>query len=205
MWIAAVAASVAAAASRPARADEVAAPSERVIGASAEWMPYGQTVYSGNDGEIDFDDDQAFGAAGWLGWEPTPGFEIGAQVRYVAHEHISGDTASGSELIVAPRIAAHTRPSPKIDLAFVVLPGYSHVFLPATVTLPDASGFTVDFAGEMTVPLDGSVYGVVSLGYQRGFQRTTEPSPFPGQGGMPLVSAWATGYIHMGFGLAKRF
>jgi hypothetical protein len=203
MRIAVVVAGLAGAAHGIARADVAPPLHDRIVGVSAEWLPNGQTTYSGNAGEGDFDTDQAYGGTAWFGWEVTPGFEFGGQVRYVAHEELTGDTSAGSELIVSPRIAAHTRPSPKIDLAFVVLPGYSHVYMPPTVNLPDASGFTVDFAGEMTVPLDSALYGVVSLGYQRGFQRFDEPSPVPGEG--MVVSGYATGYLHVGVGVAKRF
>jgi len=111
MWIAALASGIAGTASA-ARADITPPEHPRVAGASVEWLPSGQTTYSGTQGEGDFDVDQAYGGTAWLGSELTPGFELGGQVRYIAHEQLSGDNVSGSELIAAARIAPHTRPSP---------------------------------------------------------------------------------------------
>jgi hypothetical protein len=198
--IAAVAAGLAVTASRSARADITPPVHDRVVGVSGDWMPTGTIVYSGNYGEGDFDVDQAFGGTAWLGWEVLPGFELGAQVRYIANEQISGDMATGSELITSARIAAHTRPSPDIDVAFVVAPGFSHVYIQPSINLPDASGFTVDFAGELSVPVSKDVFAVFTLGYQRGFQRTSEVYL-----GQDAVTAWATGYGHLGAGLSTRF
>lgn len=177
----------------------------RVVGASADFMPDGMTVYSGNLGEGDFDVDPAYGGTAWFGWEATEGFEIGGQVRYIGHERIAMDTGDGSELITSLRLAAHTRPWEQLDLAFVLAPGYSHVFMTPTVNLPDAGGFTVDLQLEATYPISRGLYGVATLGYQRGFQRTSEPSQIPSDNGKPVPTDWATDYVHVGLGLAHRF
>jgi hypothetical protein len=196
-------------AARAARADDVRADyvpaGTHVTGASVDFMPSGMTVYSGNNGEGDYDVEPAYGATAWFGWEPTEGFEIGAQLRYIAHEKIVYDTGTGSELIGGLRIAAHTRPWDKLDLAFVLAPGFSHVFVTPTTSLPDANGFTVDFALEASYPVARGLYGVFTLGYQRGFQETTEPSQIPADGMKPVPADWATDYLHVGLGLARRF
>ncbi len=188
-----------------ARAGDYVPVGTRVAGASADFMPDGMTVYSGNYGEGDFDVEPAYGGSAWFGWEATEGFEIGALARYIGHEKIVNDTGTGSELIGALRIAAHTRPWDQLDLAFVLSPGYSHVFVTPTTNLPDASGFTVDFALETSYPIGGGLYAVATLGYQRGFQRTTEPSQIPTDNMKPVTTDWATDYLHLGLGLAHRF
>jgi hypothetical protein len=176
-----------------------------VAGGAVDWMPYGTHLYSGNLGEGIFDADTAYGGTAWLGWEMTDGFDMGVQARYIGHEQLTGDTVAGSELITALRIAAHSRPWQRLDLAFVLAPGYSHVFLPANINLPDSSGFTVDFAVEASYPVGGGWWGVMTVGYQRGFQETTEPSQIPTDKMKPVPTDWATDYLHFGGGLAYRF
>ena len=175
----------------------------RVAGVSADFLPAGGTTYSGNLGEGTFDVEPAYGGSAWFGWEATEGFEIGALARFIGHEQIVNDSGTGAELIGALRIAAHTRPWEQLDLAFVLSPGYSHVFMTPTTNLPDASGFTVDLALEASYPIGHGLYGVATLGYQRGFQRTTEPYKLAPNN--MATTAWATDYLHLGLGLSRRF
>ena len=188
-----------------AHAGDYVPPGTHVAGGSVDYMPTGMTVYSGNLGEGDFDVETAYGASAWFGWEATEGFEIGATARYIGHEKIVNDPGTGSELIGALRIAAHTRPWQPLDLAFVLAPGYSHVFMTPTTNLPDASGFTVDLALEGSFPIGHGLYVVGTLGYQRGFQRTSEPSQIPSDHMKPVSTAWATDFLHLGVGLSHRF
>jgi hypothetical protein len=175
-----------------------------VAGAQVEWMPAGSFVYSGTLGEIDFDVAQAYGGTAWVGYEMDGGFEFGLSARVIGNERPVDDTSSATELIVAPRLAFHARPSGMLDLSFSLAPGYSHVFMPATWAYPDASGFTVDFGASAAYPLVGTrLYGMVTFGYQRGFQHTTETSlgPHP----MQLDADFATDYGHVSVGVVYRF
>jgi hypothetical protein len=74
-----------------------------------------------------------------------------------------------------------------------------------TVNLPDAGGLTVDLAVETTYPISRGLYAVATLGYQRGFQRTSEPSQIPSDHMKPVPTDWATDFVHLGVGLAHRF
>lgn len=182
-------------------------PQKRIAGVQLEWMPAGGIVYASNQhGEIDGDLAMTAGISGWVGWEFTDRIEIGLEPRYISGERIvlsDGTLDSGSELIVAAPLKFHGRWWEQLDFAFVLAPGYSHVFLPSSFNVHDASGFTVDFAAEVAYPLDGRLWGVASFGYQRGFQRTLE-KPGPLVTGS-LEAAWATDYTHVGFGVATRF
>lgn len=190
-------------------------PQKHVAGVQLEWVPAGGITYSGNAGELDGDLAMTAAVSGWVGWEFTDGIELGVETRFVPNERIvfsdgSTDTSTGNELVVAAPLRFHGRWWRQLDVAFVLAPGYSHVFVPDTTNLfsdrtqlPDAGGFTIDFAGEAMYPLSGRVLGVVSFGYQRGFQRTHERV-----GGLiqqDMTTAWATDYTHIGLGVATRF
>jgi hypothetical protein len=173
-------------------------------GAQLEWMPAGSFVYSGLMGEIDYDVSQAYGGTAWVGYELDGGFEIGAMTRVIAGEKPVADASSATELIVAPRLGFHTRPAGMLDVSFAISPGYSHVFFPSGASLPDPSGFTVDFAAGLAYPVSGTrLWGVATFGYQRGFQHTSEMSVGPHP--MMLDANFATDYGHLGLGLAYRF
>lgn len=169
-------------------------------GVEAEWMPAGSILYSGNYGEGDFDVDTAWGSTTWIGYEMEGGFEIGAAIRFIGHEHISGTDMTGEELDVGPRLAFHTHTSKDLEVSFAIEPAYSTIYLPSWSQWPDPSGFTVDLVGGLMYRIQGRLWGIATLGYQRGFQRTTEVYLK-----MDAVTAFATDYGHLGAGVAYRF
>lgn len=178
--------------------------SEGWLGAvDAEWMPAGGMLYSGNDGESDIAVDTAWGASARIGYEIDGGLEVALGARFIGHEHVTGDTFTASELIVGPRLTFHTHATPDLDVSASIWPAYSHVYFPSDARWPDPSGLTIDFTGSLAYRLDGALWGVITLGYQRGFQKTTERSVAP----MPVTvdADFATDYGHLGAGVAYRF
>lgn len=179
-------------------------PAEVWVGAvEAEWMPAGGMLYSGNGGESDIAIDTAWGASARIGYEIDGGLEVGLGARFVGHVHVTGDTFTASELIVGPRFTFHTHATRDLDVSASISPAYSHVYFPSDAAWPDPSGLTIDFAASLAVRLDRALWGVVTLGYQRGFQKTTEQTVAP----MPQTvdADFATDYGHLGAGVAYRF
>ncbi len=183
-------------------------PSEHWVSTvEAAWMPYGTMLYSGNQGEISFDSDTAWALGGSVGYEMDGGFELGFTTRVIANEKLTCCDFRATELIVGPKLTFHVHPVRELDVQFVVAPDYSHVFFPSDASWPDPSGLTVDFAGTLGYSLGGRLWALGTLGYQRGFQHTTEMSeatplhPMP----MELDTNFATDYAYLAAGVAYRF
>ena len=181
-------------------------PDQKMIaGFQSEWLPAGGFYYSGPDGQSSTPADTAWAFSGWFGWEPIDRVEIGGLARDVAREEPSGTMAIGHETVLAARVAVHTRPTDQVDVWFSFAPGWSMIHLPEgpRYAYGDPSGFVFDVGVGAGYPLGGRLWGVGTIGYQRGFQHAARAAygPVPRDEMVDLT----TDYLHLGVGLAYRF
>ncbi len=174
-------------------------PGKLVAGVTTEWLP-GGSFLSG-----DVDAQTAWGVSGWFGWEAVDRIELGISPRYIAHVAPVGDTYAGKEVDLEARIAFHTRPYRKLDLAFLAAGGFSWVHLAPEemYVVADPSGPVGELGVSAAYPVGNGLWGVASLGYERGFQTTPYTS-----GGLIKTTEdtdFSTAFFHLGIGLAYRF
>ena len=129
----------------------------------------------------------------------SPYFAIGLSPQVVFRVNGSGaNPQSATELDLRARLTGRLPMSPRVRTYGRLSPAYSNVFLPGAPagdsSLPDPSGFLVDFAVGIEVALLPNLFGVVDLGYQVGFQSSSAS--------VSSTTFDGTNYLHLGGGLA---
>jgi hypothetical protein len=178
-------------------------PGRLMIVASGSTQFWGGLTYSEEGTGLTASDSTVTTGSGKVvvGVEVYEGIELGAAVRYAPSIKFEGETWSDRELDLFGRIGIHGRPWKQLDVSFAIDAGHSHIYQSAGSTLPDPTGFVIDFSGAAMYPLGASFYGVAGLGYQRGFQTTTSEH-IPGQ---PQPTTYNTDFMHFDLGIGYRF
>jgi hypothetical protein len=153
-------------------------------------MPAGTLSGSGTSTDANF----AVAVAPFLDLVVSPYFSIGASPQAIFRVKGDGSTdESAKQFDLRARLTGGAPLSPRVGVFGRLSPGYSIVSLPApppgTAAAANPAGFVIDAAVGTEVALLPNLFLTVDLGYQAGFQSSSNGDLH-------------TSYLHLGAGLA---
>jgi hypothetical protein len=187
----------------PATADQATAesPSElTLLGVLFEILPTGR-LNASETGTSPLDNDTAFSVAvaPFLDVSLSPYVALGFSPQFIFGVQGKGASQSATEYDLRARLTARYPVSPNARVYARFSPGYSIVSLredlPSGVS--DPAGLLLDFAVGTEIAVLPKLFLVVDLGYQVGFQSTSDVD------GSNVD--FTTSYLHLGAGLAIGF
>jgi len=170
------------AAPAPTAAPAVAAAEESRIQVGIAFLPmFLGSLTAGSSGDTSsYDMSPAYGIGISGSYRIIAGLSAGLAPQFLFHVKGKRDSDSAMEYDILARIAYAYTVIPKLAVYAEVLPGYSIISMPSSFTLstrkPDSpKGFLIGFGGGATYDVTDQVFVNLGVGYQIGFQKTTDP------------------------------
>jgi hypothetical protein len=118
----------------------------------------------------------AYGVGLSFGYNVIAGLSVGVAPQFLLHVKGKDDSDASKQIDLLARIAYAYDVMPKLAVYAEVLPGYSIILLPSSVTFlgekpPSPKGLLIGFGAGAAYDVTDQIFASLGVGYQMGFQK----------------------------------